>query len=1160
MKIAEWPTNEIQRLTCLKKYDVLDTPHEGIFDNLVNLAAQICGVPIAAISLVDQDRQWFKSSKGLNVSQTPRDISFCGHTILGKTPLIVNDTFNDARFSDNPLVTSSPNIRFYAGVPLIGAGNLAIGSLCVIDTSPKILSDDQLNSLKTLADAVMSHLNLRLSNLIYKENAQDLLLSSMMVSHSSEAMMVMDADNKIVKINSACSLMTGYQLAELSGVNPASLIKTHQNINPFAPEMLNEDGLWSGEIWIKHKNQNTYLQRLTINTIFSGGPTAYLRVAFFVDITDITRTQDKLHESQLLLQNTEDLLKMASTMGQLGGWMYEVKTHSLTWSDAIAKIREIEPGLYRTIEDGINDYTTPWREQITHAFKNCLEKGIPYDEEMQLLTGKGRQIWVRTIAHPIFDNHGQVSHVHGLLQDINKVKQLEVLKIEKNEILKRIANDDDLSEILNNALTMLSSQHPQYAMSILKLNQKTQTLHHGAALNLPDDYLKAIDGVKIGPNIGSCGTTAFNKETTVVSDIANDIRWADFKDLAFSHSLAACWSVPIFSSAKEVLGTFAVYANQVYLPLTEELELLETTANIVGMAIEQDQSRQHLKLLEACIARLNDVILISEAEPTDAPGPMVTYVNQAFENMTGYTAAEIIGKSPRFLQGPESQSDALKKIKSALAKWEPVKTELINYKKNGDKFWVELDIVPVSIKNKTFTHWVAIQRDITQRKFTENQIQELAFFDQLTTLPNRQLLTNRLEQALANSKRTSEISALLFIDLDGFKDLNDLRGHDLGDFLLKEVACRLVGCVRDTDTVARFGGDEFVIILQNLSPSQDEGITLAKQIAQKVLSSFQEPFALNRHTWSCTASIGITLINDASVSTDEVLKQADIAMYDAKAGGKNGFRFFDPAMQLLVNKMAVMEEHMKSALSNNQFYLCYQPQVNSLNQLIGAEALIRWQHPTLGNIPPVEFINIAEDNGQILKIGQWVLDTACEQLSNWSSDQQKSKIKIAVNISPKQFRQPDFVTSVFNVIKKYNIDASRLELELTEGLLVDNVEDAIVKMTALKATGITFSVDDFGTGYSSLSYLKSFPLNQLKIDRSFVSDILIDTNSEVITRTIIALGQSLGLNVIAEGVEAQKQRDFLEINGCHLYQGYLYSKPLTIDLFETFISKRDIAS
>lgn len=209
MKIAEWPTNEIERLTCLKKYDVLDTPHEGIFDNLVNLAAQICGVPIAAISLVDQDRQWFKSSKGLNVSQTPRDISFCGHTILGKTSLIVNDTFNDARFSDNPLVTSSPNIRFYAGIPLIGAGNLAIGSLCVIDTSPKILSDDQLNSLKTLADAVMSHLNLRLSNLIYKENAQDLLLSSMMVSHSSEAMMVMDADNKIVKINSAFSLMTG---------------------------------------------------------------------------------------------------------------------------------------------------------------------------------------------------------------------------------------------------------------------------------------------------------------------------------------------------------------------------------------------------------------------------------------------------------------------------------------------------------------------------------------------------------------------------------------------------------------------------------------------------------------------------------------------------------------------------------------------------------------------------------------------------------------------------------------------------------------------------------------------------------------------------------------------------------------------------------------
>ena len=451
-----------------------------------------------------------------------------------------------------------------------------------------------------------------------------------------------------------------------------------------------------------------------------------------------------------------------------------------------------------------------------------------------------------------------------------------------------------------------------------------------------------------------------------------------------------------------------------------------------------------------------------------------------------------------------------------------------------------------------------IRDEVERRKVSEEAIKNLAFYDPLTGLPNRRLLIDRLRQAIASSVRSGREGALLFIDLDNFKNINDTLGHDIGDLLLQHSAQRLKSHIREGDTVARLGGDEFVVMLKDLSKQPIEAATQTKAVGEKILAELNKPYQLATHEYHSTASIGATFFSDQGQSEEELLKRADIAMYQAKKAGRNTLRFFNPKMQDIIDARVALESDLCKALENRQFHLYYQIQVDSSHRYIGAEALIRWLHPERGLVSPAQFIPMAEETGLILPIGQWVLETACAQLKAWQQDALTSDLVLAVNVSANQLRQTDFVAQVQSLVRRHTVNPKLLKLELTESMLQENIEETIATMNVLKEIGIRFSLDDFGTGYSSLQYLKRLPLDQLKIDQSFIRNIAIDSSDKAIVRTVIAMAHSLNLDVIAEGVETEEQRQLLLGKGCTHYQGYLFGKPVPIEQFDKLLKQGDL--
>jgi diguanylate cyclase (GGDEF)-like protein/PAS domain S-box-containing protein len=540
-------------------------------------------------------------------------------------------------------------------------------------------------------------------------------------------------------------------------------------------------------------------------------------------------------------------------------------------------------------------------------------------------------------------------------------------------------------------------------------------------------------------------------------------------------------------------------------------------------------------------------ILVTDAERN------ILRVNSAFTEITGYSAAEVIGKNPKILSSGRHDSNFYAVMWNTLNTTGVWKGEIWNRRKNGEVYPEYLTITAVKNPTGELTNYVASLADITHRKTAEQEIKNLAFFDPLTRLPNRRLLMDRLQQAMSSTTRSGKNGAILFIDLDNFKNLNDTLGHDIGDQLLQGVAERLASCVREGDTVARLGGDEFVVMLEDLSENALEAAKQAESVGEKILATMNAPYHLGKFEHHSTPSIGATLFSSNDASRDDLLKQADIAMYQAKKGGRNTLRFFDPKMQENISARTNLENELRKALANGQFRLFFQPQVDDAHRIVGAEALIRWQHPERGLVSPLEFIPVAEETGMILPIGQWVLETACDQLKIWERSLHSKDIALSVNVSAKQLHQADFVSQIEAALHRYAINPSRLKLELTESMLQDSVEDTISTMMALKQLGISFSLDDFGTGYSSLQYIKRLPLDQLKIDRSFVSDIVTDVGDKAITTTIVAMAHSLGMTVIAEGVETSAQRQLLLDLGCTQFQGYLFGKPVGILEFDAML-------
>jgi diguanylate cyclase (GGDEF)-like protein/PAS domain S-box-containing protein len=583
--------------------------------------------------------------------------------------------------------------------------------------------------------------------------------------------------------------------------------------------------------------------------------------------------------------------------------------------------------------------------------------------------------------------------------------------------------------------------------------------------------------------------------------------------------------------------------------------LLLATLGLIGYAvralIRMRAQAASLKLASSVFATASEGITITDTNGT------ILEVNEAFTAVTGYTRDEVIGKNPRLLQSGRHDRLFYEQMWQSLKETGQWQGEIWNRRKNGEIYpaWMSIgtSIVQDGRQGKA-SHYVATFSDITQRKSNEAEIFQLAFFDPLTGLPNRRLLMDRLRHLLAAREVNAGHATLLFIDIDNFKTLNDIKGHDIGDLLLQEIARRLQSSAREGDTVARLGGDEFVVMLEGLSPEPESAANQAKAAGEKILQEINRPYHLKDFEYHSSCSIGISLFTP-DITADELLKQADTAMYEAKAAGRNALRFFDPAMQASLEALATLEADLRQALAQQQFMLHYQIQVNAANQPVGAEALLRWNHPQHGLVMPEAFIPLAEETGLIQPIGRWVLEAACAQIKAWEKDADRRDLVLAVNVSARQLCAKDFVEQVETIVTHSNIAPSRLKLEITESMLLDDIERDITTMLQLKKLGVSFSLDDFGTGYSSLQYLKRLPLEQIKIDQTFVRELAHSGSDRAIVRTIMAIAGSMELDVIAEGVETEEQRQILLNVGCKQFQGYFISKPVPLAQFESLLEQ-----
>lgn len=727
----------------------------------------------------------------------------------------------------------------------------------------------------------------------------------------------------------------------------------------------------------------------------------------------------------------------------------------------------------------------------------------------------GQQRAVLTVCHDAIDAFDQeaINLLMEMSGDISFALDnfdRETQRLQAERLL--IENEHKLSLILNNV----------GAYIYLKDTQGRYLFANQAVLNLWQVQLEDV--------VGYGDEKFFNAETT------RQIRAIDKKVLVDGETVEL-----EETNTVEQTGETSVY-------WSIKLPLKKSDGSIYGLCGISSDVTQHKRveadLRIAAISFESQVgMLIMDAQRN------TLRVNQAYSKISGYSSDEVVGLPPKLLCDTQHSSEFYSQIWQAVAQHGGWEGEVWNQRKDMQVYPQHLMLTAVKDPTQLVTHYVASMTDVTESKAAALEIEHLAYYDPLTQLPNRRLLLERLNHALAATERTGQVGALLYLDLDHFKMINDSKGHDVGDLLLKQVAARLLACVRADDTVARLGGDEYVIMLEGLSKAPLEAAAQTEHVAHKIQTTLSGPYEIGQYQFSMSASIGLVLFSGQQQSSDELLKQADIAMYHTKKSGRDGFRFFDPLMQNTINARVLLEEELRAAITAHQFKLYYQVQVDKHGVAFGAEALIRWLHPVRGAITPVHFIPLAEETGLILPIGQWVLNAACAQLKQWERDAATQHLSISINVSAKQFHQPDFADQVQAAVEYHQIKPMLLKLELTESMLVDNIEHIISVMHTLRKVGVRFELDDFGTGYSSLQYLKRLPLHVLKIDQSFVRDITTDKSDKAIVKTIVKMAQGLGLEVIAEGVESKAQLEQLRKMGCTNYQGYLFSQPVPIEEF-----------
>jgi diguanylate cyclase (GGDEF)-like protein/PAS domain S-box-containing protein len=706
-----------------------------------------------------------------------------------------------------------------------------------------------------------------------------------------------------------------------------------------------------------------------------------------------------------------------------------------------------------------------------------------------------------------------------------------------NQILDQISRDVPLRNLLDALTRQVEQLHPDMFSSILLLDKEGKHLHHGAAPGLPQFFMDAIDGVAIGEGVGSCGTAAFRGERVIVENIQQHPYWAPYRELAGQAGLQACWSEPIIGAEGHVLGTFALYHRKAAKPSGVEIELIERYARLAALAIERKRAGERLNTLSRAIAQSPVSILITD------PLGVIEYVNPKFEEVTGYSSAEAIGKTPGILSSGEKSREENDKIWRTIRSGHTWSGDFHNRRKDGSLFWVHASISPILDEQGALLHFVAVKEDITQRREHQRQLEHIAHYDVLTNLPNRALLADRLIQGMAQALRRGHKLAVVYLDLDGFKSINDQHGHAAGDQMLIAVASRMKHALREVDTLARIGGDEFVVVLVDLPDAQD-----SQPMLNRLLLAASQPVQVGELTLRVSASLGVTFYPQAQeAEADQLLRQADHAMYQAKVSGKNRYHVFDAEHDSSIRDHHESLENIRLALLNDEFVLHYQPKVNMrTGAIIGAEALIRWQHPTKGLLPPASFLPIIEDHPLAIDFGEWVIHRALSQMGVWQAG--GLDISVSVNIGARQLQQTDFVERLRELMAAHpGVKPGDLELEVLETSALEDLEHVSSVMEACRTMGVEFALDDFGTGYSSLTYLKRLPVTMLKIDQSFVREMLDDPDDRAILQGVIGLAAAFGRKVIAEGVESVAHGTVLLQLGCELAQGYGIARPMAAD-------------
>jgi diguanylate cyclase (GGDEF)-like protein/PAS domain S-box-containing protein len=1315
---------DLGHISALAAYRPRTPVDQAAFDDLASLAATLCGTRSALISLNQHEQREFLASFGWSGPDDSADAMSLRHFGPDSTDLSeIPDTGLDHRWASHPLVSHAPHIRYYAAVPLIDPfSDAPIGNLCVIDYIAKTLTTEQKKSLLQLGKAVVSLLqSLAAEHTARPVHLEDSVLRSRrffeVVALTNQAIIQSNSETEL--FDKVCSIAVdvgraamawvgwldqreirplvtvGLSLAEVSGVHyrlddetarqsssaVQSVLQGHPCVvNDFATQ--SAEGAWrdayrdvglgcaaSFPLRVQDKIVGTYTVAFAQRNFYDEELVSLFskvadNISLFLDRQNWEQeratAQRAIEQGEERYRTLVDLLPDSVQVYQDG------KLRFINLAGARMYGAHAPQDLIGRDFLALFDPAVATMLRVRLAALQEVSRNEPIVFQTKRLDGTLFHIEVSSSRFPSF-GHGAILSV---ARDVTQRVLREELISEEARILEMSALGEPLPHILDRLTALLARQAPRVMPSVMLLDHQNQTLHIGSMPDFPQPYRELIDGAKIGPSAGSCGTAAYAKTEIIAADIEHDERWSGYTKVALEHGIRACWATPIIASNGDVVGTFACYYREPTEPSAAERDLLCIIQGVAAVVIERDRTdrrlmdtrnqllasqslakmgdwhfdhqtdefilseraaailgftvdrrvvsrhvymkmvhpgdrqkwsqartaaalnrttfqlhyrvirpdgktiyvesrgsvvldenqlpvrfngviqdvsdrflaEQALRLRQHAVDATLDGIVMVDASSHDYP---IVYANPGFEKTTGYSADEVIGHNCRFLQGPETDATALVEIRAALREQRSTQVVLKNYRKDGTTFWNSLRIAPVRDEDGGLTHYVGIQTDISDRVRYEEELAQRANYDILTGLPNRALFIDRVQQALLTAHAAEFSVAVAFVDLDHYKVFNDSIGHDAGDQVLKVVSARLQEYLFEDETLARFGGDEFVILF----PRVDDIGTIEIRL-KTAMDDLKRPALVAEQEVSIGASIGLAAYPADADTAEKLISHADFAMYRAKAEGRAELRRFDARRDVGNARLLKTQQELRHALDHDEFVLYYQPRVDAdTHAIVGFEALLRWRHPQRGLVPPLEFISIAETTGLIVEIGAWVIQTACAQNRAWSQSG-RFNCPVSVNVSVAQFKKSDFLQIVQRALETSGLKPGMLELEITESLVMEDPEAFVELLKRLKHLGVKISIDDFGTGYSSLSYLKRFPIDHLKIDRSFVRDLVTDPADASICRTIIAMAHSLEISVVAEGVETLEQAIYLSAHGCEELQGFLFYRPMPPEFFD----------